>query len=153
MKKILLTLAFVEKGNKILLGMKKRGFGAGRWNGFGGKVKKGEKIEEAVKRELKEEIGILAKKIEKKGVLSFIFDYNPKEILEVHVFKVLEFEGKPLESEEMRPRWFEKEKIPFDQMWPDDKYWLPIFLNGKKFEGNFHFAGNDKILDYKIEEI
>jgi 8-oxo-dGTP diphosphatase/2-hydroxy-dATP diphosphatase len=62
MRKILLTLALLEKGNKILLGMKKRGFGVGRWNGFGGKVKEGEKIEEAVKRELKEEIGILAKK-------------------------------------------------------------------------------------------
>jgi len=152
-RKILLTLALLEKGNKILLGMKKRGFGVGRWNGFGGKVKEGEKIEEAVKRELKEEVGILAKRIEEKGVLNFVFDQNPEEILEVHLFKILDFEGEPRESEEMRPKWFEKEKIPFDQMWPDDKYWLPIFLNGKKLEGNFYFADNDKILDYKIKVI
>jgi len=153
MKKILLTLAFVERENKILLGMKKRGFGVGRWNGFGGKVKKGEKIEEAVKRELKEEVGILAKKIEHRGILNFVFDQNPDEILKVHLFKVLDFEGEPRESEEMKPRWFRKEEIPFDKMWPDDKHWLPLFLSGKKIKGQFHFADEDTLLDYEIKII
>ena len=51
-----LTLVAVLKENNILLGMKKRGFGEGRWNGFGGKVETGETIEEGAKRELKEEI-------------------------------------------------------------------------------------------------
>lgn len=46
----LYTLAFVLDAGKILLGMKKRGFGAGRWNGFGGKVHPGESIEAAAKR-------------------------------------------------------------------------------------------------------
>ena len=36
--------------NQILLGMKKRGFGSGKWNGFGGKVEPNETIEEAAKR-------------------------------------------------------------------------------------------------------
>ena len=48
----LLTLLFVVESDRVLLGMKKRGFGAGRWNGFGGKVDKGETIEEAAKRYL-----------------------------------------------------------------------------------------------------
>ena len=46
----LLTLAFVTQKDKVLLGLKKKGFGMGRWNGFGGKVEKGETIEEAAKR-------------------------------------------------------------------------------------------------------
>ena len=46
----LLTLLFVMQPNQVLLGMKKRGFGAGRWNGFGGKVQDGETIEDAAKR-------------------------------------------------------------------------------------------------------
>jgi hypothetical protein len=33
-----LTLCMVHQDNKLLLGMKKRGFGEGRWNGFGGKL-------------------------------------------------------------------------------------------------------------------
>ncbi|MEK7607017.1 MAG: DNA mismatch repair protein MutT, partial [Patescibacteria group bacterium] len=37
----LLTLCFIHQSPRILLGMKKRGFGAGRWNGFGGKVEAG----------------------------------------------------------------------------------------------------------------
>ena len=46
----LLTLAFVKTPTNILLGYKKRGFGMGRWNGFGGKVEVGETIEGAAKR-------------------------------------------------------------------------------------------------------
>ena len=46
----LLTLLFVVESDRVLLGMKKRGFGAGRWNGFGGKVDLDETIEEAAKR-------------------------------------------------------------------------------------------------------
>ena len=43
----LLTLLFILKPGKVLLGYKKRGFGAERWNGLGGKVQQGETIEEA----------------------------------------------------------------------------------------------------------
>jgi len=46
----LLTLVFIIEPDRILLGMKKRGFGAGWWNGFGGKVQPDETIEEAAKR-------------------------------------------------------------------------------------------------------
>ena len=35
------NLCFLLKDGKVLLGMKKRGFGAGKWNGFGGKLKEG----------------------------------------------------------------------------------------------------------------
>ena len=44
------TLLFVRKDDEILLGMKKRGFGTGKWNGFGGKIEAGETIEQAAVR-------------------------------------------------------------------------------------------------------
>ena len=50
------TLCFLTNNDKILLAMKKRGFGVGKWNGVGGKIKKEESIEQAVQRETKEEI-------------------------------------------------------------------------------------------------
>ena len=59
--KMILTLCVIHKDHKILLGMKKRGFGAGRWNGFGGKLKERETIEEALRRETKEEAGVESK--------------------------------------------------------------------------------------------
>lgn len=49
MKK-LYTLAFLRRESEILLGYKKRGFGKGKWNGFGGKVDPGETIEHAAIR-------------------------------------------------------------------------------------------------------
>ncbi len=152
MEKKLLTLCLVLRGGKVLLGMKKRGFGEGRWNGFGGKVEKGETIEEAARRELKEEAGILAKKMKKQGVLRFTFEDSPKELLEVHVFSVSSFEGRPAESGEMRPKWFKVGQIPFAKMWPDDKIWLPLLLKKKRFEGSFHFLDNDFLLSHTLFE-
>jgi 8-oxo-dGTP diphosphatase/2-hydroxy-dATP diphosphatase len=149
MRKRILTLCTIHKNSKILLGMKKRGFGAGFWNGFGGKVKEGESIEEAAKRETKEEIGVVPLDLKKMGILKFQFKGEP-EILEVHVFNCSNFEGEIKETEEMKPKWFKIEEIPFDQMWPDDKYWLPLLLEGKNFRGKFYFEGR-KLVDYQIE--
>ena len=42
----------------VLLGMKKRGFGVGKWNGFGGKVENGETVFDGAMRELQEECSI-----------------------------------------------------------------------------------------------
>jgi 8-oxo-dGTP diphosphatase/2-hydroxy-dATP diphosphatase len=151
MKK-LLTLCIIYRHPKILLGMKKRGFGAGRWNGFGGKVSSGETIEDAAKREVKEEAGIDIGSMEKSGILDFEFKGN-LEVLRVHIFKSDDFSGEPAESEEMKPQWFNIDEIPYDEMWPDDKYWLPLLLAGKKFKGKFVFGESDIILEQKLEEV
>lgn len=134
----------------MLLGMKKRGFGEGRWNGFGGKVEEGETIEQAMQREMQEECGILLKDFDKRGVLEFEFQGQP-EILQVHVFSAKDFEGDPIETEEMRPQWFSVKEIPFAKMWPDDKHWFPLFLEGKNFKGRFLFQDHDTILEYTLE--
>lgn len=151
MKKIL-TLCVIHRHPKVLLGMKKRGFGAGRWDGFGGKVEEGETIEEAAKRELAEEAGIEAVGIERAGVLDFQWK-NKSEILEVHIFRGKNFIGSPTESEEMRPQWFDVGEIPFKEMWQDDKYWFPLFLAEKKFRGRFLFDGSDNILEKELSEV
>lgn len=151
MKKIL-TLCIIHKHPMVLLGMKKRGFGAGRWNGFGGKVQEGEVIEEAALREVKEEAGIIAEGIECRGVIDFEFK-GDSEILEVHIFKGHGIQGELRESEEMKPQWFHIDEVPFANMWPDDKYWFPLFLQDKKFRGKFLFDNSDNILDMKLEEV
>ena len=151
MKK-LLTLCIIHQHPKILLGMKKRGFGAGRWNGFGGKINDGETIEEAAKREIQEEAGIKVDSLDKIGIINFEFKGNP-EILEVHIFKSNSFWGEPIESEEMKPQWFHIDEIPFEEMWPDDIHWIPLFLEGKKFKGKFLFGELDIILEKELIEI
>lgn len=152
MKKIA-TLLFVLREGKILLGMKKRGFGVGRWNGFGGKLEEGEAIEQAVVRETREECAITPLNIKKFGILDFEFAHKSEWNQQVHFFSAERFEGNPEETEEMSPAWFSFDKIPFENMWPDDRFWMPIFLSGKKFKGKFVFGENEEILEHEIQEV
>ncbi|MBP9728025.1 MAG: 8-oxo-dGTP diphosphatase [Candidatus Moranbacteria bacterium] len=152
MKKIL-TLCFIVKGDKILLAMKKRGFGAGRWNGFGGKVEVSETVEEAATRETREECGVTITEMEKVGIHEFEFASERGNILEVHVFWVSGWTGEPTETEEMRPQWFTTDAIPYDEMWPDDIHWIPVFLTGKKFRTKFLFGEGDAVLENYVEEV
>ena len=149
MKKIL-TLCIIQRNSEILLGMKKRGFGAGKWNGFGGKLHEGETIDEGLRRESAEEAGIKLQEIEKAGIINFEFEGDSK-ILEVHIFKCVNFEGEPKETEEMKPEWFPFDKIPYETMWPNDKFWLPMLLEGKKFAGKFVFGKNTEIINQELE--
>jgi 8-oxo-dGTP diphosphatase/2-hydroxy-dATP diphosphatase len=152
MTKKILTLCIVHQSTRVLLGMKKRGFGQGRWNGFGGKTLPDEAIEDAARREALEEAGITLGDIEKVGILDFEFQGDP-QILEVHIFKVLEFSGTPTETEEMKPQWFPVSGIPYNTMWPDDIFWMPLFLEGKKFTGRFLFGKGDTIQEQLLEEV
>ncbi len=128
----------VLEDGRILLGMKKRGFGAGMWNGFGGKVEAGETIENAARREMREEAGLEVGAMHEVGNLEFSFESYP-DVLEVHIFRVIDRVGTFHESEEMRPQWFALDEIPFSQMWPDDEQWFPYLLSGVLFRGTFHF--------------
>lgn len=134
----LTTLAIIEDGERALLAMKKRGFGEGWWNGYGGKVQEGESIDQAMVRELQEESGILAKVYRKRAVIEFIFKGSDKEV-EMHVYEVTKYEGEPVESEEMSPTWFQKSEMPYEKMWPADRNWMPLFFEGKDFEGRAVF--------------
>jgi len=148
----LLTLCIVQKDEQVLLGFKKIGFGAGRWNGFGGKVEEGETIEAAAIRETKEEAGIDVEDMEEVAVIEFEFTGNPVPH-EVHAFFAGSFKGEPSESDEMRPEWFAIEDIPYHLMWPDDKYWLPLLLAGKKLKGKFVLGKEDVILTQELTEV
>uniref|UniRef100_A0A2A4JT84 Oxidized purine nucleoside triphosphate hydrolase n=1 Tax=Heliothis virescens TaxID=7102 RepID=A0A2A4JT84_HELVI len=152
--KKLFTLVFLRKEDQILLGFKKRGFGINKWNGFGGKVEPNETILEAAARELKEEccVTVIPSDLKNIAHLEFTFEGEPT-LMDVRVFSTNIFEGTPKETEEMRPKWFRHEDIPFDDMWLDDKLWFPYMLQGKKFFAHFHYEGFDKILNYKIEEL
>ncbi|XP_072029581.1 oxidized purine nucleoside triphosphate hydrolase-like [Amphiura filiformis] len=148
----LLTLVFARQPGKLLLGMKKRGFGEGRWNGFGGKVEKGETIEQGARREMLEESCVTVNTIEEVGRIDFEF-VGEEQILEVHVFQTDDFKGQPQETEEMQPKWFDIDDIPYSKMWPDDIFWFPYLLGNKKFTAYFKFEGMDKILEQTIEEV
>jgi len=148
----LLTLVLVQNGRRVLLGMKKRGFGQGYYNGFGGKVEPGETIGDAARRELTEECGITANDLSQRGVLTFNFDDKPQP-WEVHVFRVTSWEGDPMETDEMAPEWFDQEAIPYEKMWADDPYWYPLFFKGASFCGRFNFTNTHTLVEHHLEEV
>ena len=99
--------------------------------------------------EIKEEAGVQIVALEHVGVLEFVNQPQQGETIIMHIFRVDEFIGEPKETEEMRPQWFDVKEIPYAHMWPDDPFWLPLFLQGKKFKGKFVFEG-DIITEHSI---
>lgn len=134
----------------ICLAMKKRGFGVGRYNGVGGKVESGETIEEAVKRESQEEIGVFLDSIGKYAELTFIHPHKEEWSQVVHVYIADKWQGEIIESEEMKPVWFDVKNIPYQSMWPDDTFWLPKVLEGEQVRARFVFAEGDVIIDKEV---
>ena len=119
------TLCFLLRNDQILLAMKKRGFGSGKWNGYGGKPMIDETIIDAAIRETEEEIGVTPKQLQKVATLDF---HHPK-LPEFHdwdqqvvVFFVTEWEGEPQESDEMKPQWFSIRELPLSRWAASDRY-------------------------------
>lgn len=151
------TLVFLVKKSSgeikdICLAMKKRGFGINRWNGVGGKVDdQNETIEDAAKRETKEEILVDVIELNKVAELSFYFPHNPAWDQMVHVYLSENWTGEPKESDEMMPEWFSANGLPFKDMWPDDIFWLPEVLKENLLKAMFKFGENDVVLDKKVD--
>lgn len=148
------TLLFLVKDGQILLAMKKRGFGAGKWNGVGGKIEAGESIEDALVRECQEEIGVTPKNWKPVAELDFVQDSTTDPWhMYVYAYISYDWEGEPIESEEMKPEWFSISDIPYSNMWDDDQYWVPKVLNSELVTGTFIFDENDKLTSHTIQTV
>ncbi len=132
------VLCFLLRDGEVLLIRKKRGFGAGKINGVGGRVEPGERPEEAAVREVFEEVGVRVRSLEPAGTLEFYSADSEPDWL-IHVFLSRDFEGEPRESEEASPRWYRLGELPFEEMWEDDRVWLRYALSGKRVEGRFWY--------------
>ncbi|PIL27735.1 hypothetical protein GSI_10888 [Ganoderma sinense ZZ0214-1] len=169
----LYTNAFVisPDSRKVLLGLKKRGFGVGLWNGFGGKVDPEETPLQAAIRELEEEAGIKAP-LEQCGTLFFAVD-GVDAAFNIDVYRAYEYTGTITESDEMRPQWFsvqddllprghlpantghapaedsaELPPVPLEQMWADDEFWMPLMFARRYFVGRADFNADNKMLKW-----
>lgn len=145
------TIIFVIKDERVLLIRKKRGLGAGKVNGPGGKQDKGETLAQCAVRELEEELLVKALgEPDHRGEL--LFQFSDGYGLYVHVFTACDILGDPMETEEAYPLWTPLNAIPYEEMWEDDKIWLPLMLKGMRFRGRFLFCG-DQMVDYQLETL
>jgi len=143
------TTCFLIKDDKILLAMKKRGFGMGKWNGIGGKQEKNEDINVTAVREVEEEIKVKIdfQDLEKVAIFRFYFPFKPEWHMEVHFYFCYKWQEEPEETEEMKPKWFDLKNIPYEKMWSDSIYWLPRVSKGEKLEGEFYFNEDNNTLN------
>jgi len=87
------------------------------------------------------------------GLLDFYEYFKGEKInLIVHLYVVTKWNGEIAESEEMSPEWFDIDSIPYNQMFPDDKYWLPYILEDKKINAFFEFDQEWNLVSKKINE-
>jgi 8-oxo-dGTP diphosphatase len=144
------TLLFIIRDAMMLLIHKKRGLGAGKINGPGGRIEPGETSEQAAVREVQEELCVTPLGVSHCGRLRFQFLDGLS--LDVTVFRAADCRDEPQETGEAIPLWVPLDAIPYDRMWPDDEFWIPLMLAGKTFEGAFLFDGDD-LLDHVITVI
>lgn len=145
------TLCFLIEDDQVLLGMKKRGFGQGKYAGIGGKPEEGESSEQAAKREVEEEINVRVATLKKVAVTNNYFPYveNPESWNQIiDVYLVGQWRGEILETDEIMPQWFDVNNIPLEKMWSDAKLWLPQILRGEKVKAEFLFDANLNVEDY-----
>lgn len=152
----LATLCLLLSGNptrQVLLGYKKAGFGTGKYTGFGGKVEDGEDITAAAARELNEETGlqVALSDLREAGRLAFWFPHQPDWSQLVYIYATRKWTGEPVESDEMKPTWFEVDQIPYERMWQDAPHWLPPVLAGRRVYADFVFqADNESIQEVNL---
>ena len=142
------TLLFVVEPPRILLIRKKRGLGAGKVNGPGGRLEPGETPRDAAIREIGEELCVVPRGVEERGELAFQFvdGYG----LFCHVFSATGCEGTPRETDEATPMWTPLDAIPYGEMWADDALWMPHLLARRRFSGRFIFDG-DRMVDHALQ--
>lgn len=144
------TLMFLHHAGRVLLIRKRRGHGAGKINGPGGKPEPGETPLQCVIRETEEETGVQVQAPRLAAVFRFI-DLHQTDWLGF-IYRGRCWSGEPRVTAEAFPDWYPVTELPFDEMWEDDRLWLPRVLSGDCLEGDFLFA-DGALLAYRLRDV
>lgn len=135
------ALCYIRDRGRVLLQLRRDDlFGGGLWNGPGGHVEEDESPAQAAVREVREETGLTIHDLRDHGALTFYFGDEAEPTYIVHIFSSERFTGQVQANDEGQLEWFSEERIPFDQMFPDDRHWVPHLLAGRRFEGTFRLS-------------
>lgn len=141
---------------RVLLGRKRRGLGEGKIVGLGGHLEPGEDGRSAAAREVAEEAGcdVPVDVLRAAATLTFRFPHRPAWDMGVEVFTTTRWSGDPVTTEEIIPQWHAVDALPLDEMWDDNRYWLPQVLAGGSLTGTFVFGpDNHTVLERDVRPL
>jgi 8-oxo-dGTP diphosphatase len=144
---ILATLGFVlsrDKKSVLLVHRNKRPGDQhlGKYNGLGGKLEKGEDVLACLKREVREEAGLLCNEVELRGTISWPGFGPTGEDWLGFIFLVHQYQGEAEHSnEEGDLHWKRISELDSLPMWEGDKYFLPLVFdeNPNPFHGHMPY--------------
>lgn len=145
------SLCYVVDNNRVLLGLKKEGFGKNLWNALGGQQDGNETPYQAAIRETQEEAGVTPTNL--RHVANLLFNFKTHPQMYCFAFIADQHQGQPTETEEARPDWFPINDLPFHQMWPDDRHWLPHVFDNKFVTATFHFDSQDQLVSHQLHSV
>lgn len=123
------TLCYLRSGGEYLMlhrvGSRKQDGtdeNAGKWIGFGGKFLEGETPEQCVRREVKEETGLVMDSLSYRGVIDFFSDKWEDE--RMHLFTSDAFSGELTECDEGEIAWIGIDRYLSLPMWEGDRIFL-----------------------------
>lgn len=145
------TLVYIERlgdADAVLLIRKKRGHGANKINAPGGRVERDETPLAGAKREVREEVGLRCRSLWAAALLRFHDRKNGYD-MRGFVFRTSTFDGEPVETAEAAPFWCRWDALPLDDMWEDDRYWLPAIRAGRRVRADLVFE-NDRLVSRRV---
>jgi 8-oxo-dGTP diphosphatase len=154
-----MVVGYIIKNDQVLLGLRKKvswGLGENLVSGIGGKIgdipgRESETNEEALVREFEEEIGVIPIKFEEMGVVKFVFPQKPKWNSLVYVYRITEWSGEPVETEVIKPEWYDQDKLPLELMWDDNRLWVPQVINGEKINLEVIYSEDNKTVEEVVK--
>lgn len=157
------TLVFPVRAGSVLLGLGKKGYNKGLWNGYGGKVEGSDtSVRHTAVREL-EEVGLTVKQADLRyyGYMTFVWESEVPGLgvqtarkVVVHMYSVASWQAEPRESGAMTtPTWFSVMELPFNSMPPDTTTWLPLVFAGKKFTGTARYNSAREVIACEVRSV
>lgn len=148
------TICYIDNGHELLLmyrNKKPNDVHEGKWISVGGKLEAGETPDECARREILEETGLVVKKMDFKGMITFP-DFTPNEDWYTYVFKITEFEGQLIDCVEGTLEW-----VPYDQVlskptWEGDyEIFKWILEDAPFFSAKFVYDAHQKLVDRQVQ--
>jgi len=154
----LATLCYLREGNKTLFLYrdvhKEKDVNFGYHIGIGGKVNKDETIDQCVRREFREETGLVIQDPVLKGLITF--ENNNDNEWQVYIYTATSYTGVLQKSNEGILQWVENDKIEQLSLSEGDKIFLPYVFELGYFLGTLKYKveeGKRTLLEHKIERI